>query len=83
MTRKMNVTGFQDATGANIIKGKIGQSKDVAVDLLKVDKHSDNPNGMTMRGNFTASSLGVTGSRVISFPSSRGIPKRTAALRTG
>jgi hypothetical protein len=57
MTWKMNVTGFKDATGANIIKGKIGQSKDVVVDLLKVSKHSDNPNGMTMRGNFTASSL--------------------------
>ena len=60
MTWKMNVTGFKDATGANIIKGKIGQSKDVVIDLLKVSKHSDNPNGMTMRGNFTAS--GLTGS---------------------
>lgn len=57
MTWKMNVTGFSDATGANIIKGKIGQSKDVVVDLLKVSKHSDNPKGMTMRGNITASSL--------------------------
>jgi hypothetical protein len=60
MTWKMNVTGFKDATGANIIKGKIGQSKDVVVDLLKVSKHSDNPKGMTMRGNITAS--GLTGS---------------------
>jgi CHRD domain-containing protein len=60
MTWKINVTGFKDATGANIIKGKIGQSKDVVVDLLKLSKHSDNPNGMTMRGNFTAS--GLTGS---------------------
>jgi hypothetical protein len=60
MTWKMNVTGIADATGANIIKGKIGQSKDVVVDLLKVSKHSDNPKGMTMRGNITGS--GLTGS---------------------
>ena len=57
MTWKMNVTGFADATGANIIKGKIGESKDIVVDLLKVNKHSDTPKGMIMRGNITASSL--------------------------
>jgi hypothetical protein len=57
MTWKINITGITDATGANIVKGKIGQSKDVVVDLLKVSKHSGTPKGMTMRGNITASSL--------------------------
>ena len=57
MTWKMNVTDITDATGAHIHKGKIGENGDVVVDLLKVNKHSDTPQGMIMRGNVTDSSL--------------------------
>src|SRR6476619_5568817 len=57
MTWKMNVTGTNDATGVNIHKGKAGENGEVVVDLMKVSKHSDNPKGMTMRGNVTDSSL--------------------------
>ena len=53
MTWKMNVTGINDATGANIHKGKIGEKGDIVVDLMKVSKHSDTPKGMIMRGNVT------------------------------
>jgi hypothetical protein len=57
LTWKMNVTGTNDATGVNIHKGKAGENGEVVVDLMKVSKHSDNPKGMTMRGNVTDSSL--------------------------
>ena len=57
LTWKMNVTGISDATGVHIHKGKIGENGEAVVDLLKVSKHSDNPNGMVMRGNITDSSL--------------------------
>src|SRR6476620_5616750 len=57
LTWKMNVTGANDATGVNIHKGKAGENGEVVVDLMKVSKHSDNPKGMTMRGNVTDSSL--------------------------
>jgi hypothetical protein len=57
LTWKMNVTGTNDATGVNIHKGKAGENGGVVVDLMKVSKHSDNPKGMTMRGNVTDSSL--------------------------
>jgi hypothetical protein len=53
----MNVTGTNDATGVNIHKGKAGENGEVVVDLMKVSKHSENPKGMTMRGNVTDSSL--------------------------
>lgn len=56
LTWKMNVIGISDATGAHIHKGKVGENGE-AVDLLKVSKHSDNPNGMIMRGNVTDSSF--------------------------
>ena len=57
LTWKMNVTGTNDATGVNIHKGKAGEKGEIVVDLMKVSKHSDNPKGMTMRGNVTDSSL--------------------------
>ena len=57
LTWKMNVTGTNDATGVNIHKGKAGENGEIIVDLKKVSKHSDNPKGMTMRGNVTDSSL--------------------------
>ena len=41
----------------NIHKGKAGENGEIIVDLMKVSKHSDNPKGMTMRGNVTDSSL--------------------------
>jgi hypothetical protein len=57
LTWKLNVTGTNDATGVNIHKGKAGENGEIIVDLMKVSKHSDNPKGMTMRGNVTDSSL--------------------------
>src|SRR6478735_9168871 len=57
LTWKMNVTGANDATGVNIHKGKAGENGEIIVELMKVSKHSDNPKGMTMRGNVTDSSL--------------------------
>ena len=57
LTWKMNVTGTNDATGVNIHKGKGGGNGEIIVELMKVSKHSDNPKGMTMRGNVTDSSL--------------------------
>lgn len=57
LTWKMNVTGANDPTGINIHKGKAGEKGEIVVDLMKVSKHSDNPKGMTMRGNVTESSL--------------------------
>ena len=57
LTWKMNVTGANDATGVNIHKGKAGEKGEIVVDFMKVSKHSDNPKGMTMRGNVTESSL--------------------------
>ncbi len=57
LTWKMNVTGTNDASGVNIHKGKAGENGEVIVDIMKVSKHSDNPKGMTMRGNVTDSSL--------------------------
>jgi hypothetical protein len=57
MTWKMNVTGINDATGANIHQGKVGEKGDVVVDLMKVSKHKDTAKGMIMRGNVTDSSL--------------------------
>ena len=57
LTWKMNVTGANDATGVNIHKGKAGEKGEIVVNFMKVSKHSDNPKGMTMRGNVTESSL--------------------------
>ena len=57
MTWKMNVTGINDATAANIHQGKVGEKGDIIVDLMKVSKHKDTAKGMLMRGNVTDSSL--------------------------
>ena len=57
LTWTMNVTGTNYAKVVNIHKGKAGENGEVVVDLMKVSKHSDNPKGMTMRGNVTDSSL--------------------------
>jgi hypothetical protein len=57
MSWKMNITGITDATGAHIHKAKNGTNGDVVVDLLKVSKHSNTPQGMVLRGNITDSSL--------------------------
>jgi hypothetical protein len=57
MSWKMNITGITDATGAHIHKAKNGTNGDVVVDLLKLSKHSNTPQGMVMRGNITDSSL--------------------------
>ena len=57
MTWKMNVTGITDATALNIYQGMGTENGEPIVDLMKSSKHSDNPIGMTMRGNFTDSNL--------------------------
>lgn len=57
MSWKMNITGITDATGAHIHKAKNGTNGDVVVDLLKLSKHSNTPQGMILRGNITDSSL--------------------------
>ena len=57
MSWKMNITGITDATGAHIHKGRNGTNGNVVVDLLKLSKHSNSPQGMVMRGNITDSSL--------------------------
>lgn len=57
MTWKMNITGITDATALNIYQGMATENGEPIVDLIKSSKHSDNPIGMTMRGNFTDSDL--------------------------
>ena len=57
MTWKMNVTGINDATAANIHQGKVGEKGDIIVDLMKVSKHKDTAKGMLMRGNVTDANL--------------------------
>jgi CHRD domain len=57
MTWKMNVTGINDATAANIHQGKVGEKGDIIVDLMQVSKHKDTAKGMLMRGNVTDASL--------------------------
>ena len=57
MTWKMNVTGITDATALGIYQGVTTENGEAIVDLMKSSKHSDNPIGMTMRGNFTDSNL--------------------------
>ena len=57
MTWKMNVTGINDATAANIHQGKVGEKGDIIVDLMQISKHKDTAKGMIMRGNVTDLSL--------------------------
>jgi hypothetical protein len=57
MTWKMNVTGMNEATAANIHQGKVGEKGGIIVDLLQVSKHKDTAKGMLLRGNVTDASL--------------------------
>jgi hypothetical protein len=57
MTWKMNVTGMNEATAANIHQGKVGEKGGIIVDLMQVSKHKDTAKGMLMRGNVTDASL--------------------------
>ena len=54
---KVNITGFKDATGAQIKMGKAGANGEVVVDLLQVSKKNPTKIGLAIRGNITDSSL--------------------------
>ena len=55
---KINVTGITDISGAQIFMGKIGQNGDPIVDLLNTGEKEQGANGVTLKGNFTASDFG-------------------------
>ena len=55
---KINVTGISDVSGAQIFMGKIGQSDDPIVDLLKTGEKTNWAGGISIKGNFSASDLG-------------------------
>ena len=52
---KINITGITDISGAQIFFGKIGQSNDPVVDLMKTGQRIENPGGVSIEGNFTTS----------------------------
>jgi hypothetical protein len=52
---KINITGITDVSGAQILMGTIGQNGDPIVDLLKTGEEIENPGGIAIQGNFTAS----------------------------
>jgi len=52
---KINITGINDVSGAQIFMGKIGQKGDPIVDLLKTGEKSNEAGGVLIKGNFTAS----------------------------
>ncbi len=52
---KINITGIADVSGAQIFSGKIGQNGDPLVDLLKTGEKNESPDGVAIKGNFTAS----------------------------
>jgi hypothetical protein len=52
---KINITGITDVSGAQILFGQIGQNGDPIVDLLKTGEKTENPGGVAIKGNFTAS----------------------------
>jgi len=54
---KINITGINDVSGAQIFMGKIGQNGDPIVDLLKTGEKSNEAGGVLIKGNFTASDL--------------------------
>jgi len=54
---KINITGINDVSGAQIFMGKIGQKGDPIVDLLKTGEKSNEAGGVLIKGNFTASDL--------------------------
>jgi len=54
---KINITGINDVSGAQIFMGKIGQNGDPIVDLLKTGEKTNEAGGVSIKGNFTASDL--------------------------
>jgi len=52
---KINITGIADLSGAQIFMGEIGQNGDPVVDLLKTGEKTVRPDGVAIKGNFTAS----------------------------
>lgn len=54
---KINITGITDASGAQILIGKIGQNGDPIVDLLKTGEKTERSGGVAIEGNFTAADL--------------------------
>ena len=54
---KINITGINDVSGAQIFMGKIGQKGDPIVDLLKTGEKSNEAGGVLIKGNFNASDL--------------------------
>ena len=54
---KINITGINDVSGAQIFMGKIGQNGDPIVDLLKTGERTNEAGGVSIKGNFTASDL--------------------------
>jgi CHRD domain len=54
---KVNLTGIGDVSGAQILMGKIGQSGDPIVDLLKTGEKTETSDGVAIKANFTASDL--------------------------
>jgi hypothetical protein len=54
---KINITGIADVSGANIFMGNISQGGDPIVDLLKTGEKTERSDGVTIKGNFSASDL--------------------------
>ena len=55
ITSKINITGITDVSGAQIHTGKKGENGDAIIDLLKTGEKTKNSEGVTIKGNFTAS----------------------------
>jgi len=51
----VNVTGIADISGAQILMGEIGQNEDPIVDLVKTGEQTQRPDGVAIKGMFTAS----------------------------
>ena len=51
----INVTGIADISGAQIFMGEIGQNEDPIVDLVKTGEKIQRPDGVAIKGMFTAS----------------------------
>jgi hypothetical protein len=54
---KINITGITDVSGAEIIRGEIGQNGDPVVDLLTTGEKSVRPDGVAIQGEFAAPDL--------------------------
>ena len=53
----INVTGIVDISGAHIFMGEIGQNEDPIVDLVKTGEKTQRPDGVAIKGMFTASAF--------------------------